>query len=226
METTIKGSDCNLQQPAVKWRWGAAEMNWKGGRQNEGGQAGSQSPTSNNLSLYQSQHAWPLPLPVLPTNAVDPHQTLSLSNRLCLCLGPWFVFLCAISCCNYNVFTITMPCFITLNLLDRSECQKRASPCRGIVSSSLQKWSASYKNWLQGRNILLGRITKQPNLSIKCQNMRAIQRKQDQRGCKTLGGLSLDKHCRWSCIQDPDSLFPNAGKCQHQCSASLCSVWF
>lgn len=25
--------------------------------------------------------------------------------------------------------------------------------------------------------------------------MRAIQRKQDQRGCKTLGGLSLDKHC-------------------------------
>ena len=69
-----------------------------------------------------------------------------------------------------------------------------------IVSAYFQKWSAGYKNWLEGRNILLGRLTKQQNVSIKCQNTWVIQRKQDQRGSKT---WSLDKHCRGSCIQDP-----------------------
>lgn len=49
--------------------------------------------------------------------------------------------------------------------------------------------------------------------------MGAVWRKQDQQGCKT-------EHCRWSCIQDPHPLFPNAGKCQTQCSESLCTVWF
>lgn len=40
-----------------------------------------------------------------------------------------------------------------------------------IVSAYFQKWSAGYKNWLEDRNILLGRDTKKQNVSIKCQNM-------------------------------------------------------
>lgn len=55
----------SLQWPAVKWSedGGTVKMNSVGGRQSKGGQAARQSPTSNNLSLYQSQHACPLPLP-------------------------------------------------------------------------------------------------------------------------------------------------------------------
>lgn len=42
---------------------GTVKMNSVGGRRSKGGQAARQSPTSNNLSLCQSQHACPLPLP-------------------------------------------------------------------------------------------------------------------------------------------------------------------
>lgn len=99
---------------------------------------------------------------------------------------------------------------ICLTPLDRCGGQKCAFPCLGniiIVPACFQKWSAGYKNWLLGREHPPWKSYKATDISIKCQNLRAIWRKQDQQGCKTLGGLCLDKHCRWSCIQNPHPPF-------------------
>lgn len=193
-----------------KMKMVSEEISWKGGRQSEKGRAGRQSPTSNNLSLYQSQPAWPSPLPAL--QVLLNHIKHSRSQADCVCV--WLSYLIVIVMCFPQPAMLHLPkpsrqvwmsemCFsLPWNIIFVSEC--------------FQKWSAGYKNCLQGRNVLLERVTKQQNVSIKCQNMRTIQRKQDQWGCKPLGGLSLDKHCRWSCIQNPHPLFPNAGKCQHQ----------
>lgn len=64
-ERTIKGTR-SLAIAYSKIEMGSVELSCKGGRKNL---------TSNNLSLCQSQPAWPSPL---PTSAVDPHQTQSL----------------------------------------------------------------------------------------------------------------------------------------------------
>lgn len=182
---------------------GTVKMNSVGGRRSKGGRAAKQSPTSNNLSLCQSQHACPLPLPATKQFSRPTSKAVSLKPIM-------FVLRALICFSELSKCSTTCYRFVSLNhFRQRWIFLKSAFPALEMSRSSQNiSWNghrAGKKNWLQGRNILLGRITKQQKVSIKCQNLIAMQTKQDQWACKTLGWLFLDKHYRWSCVQGPAS---------------------